>query len=165
MTSTTSGGTAYALATATSTISEICAATTIQSNETSATVTYASQCAPTSIVSSYDGYGIEYLEELNLGGASYDTTTSDAGACCQLCVETYQCATSAWDSTGSESCHLDFVAPDAAGPAGSSGACGNGLLGLYDAGPEHPLSPGAGWYIGTGCGYAEYASAPPDDGT
>lgn len=158
VTSTKYGGTAYTIATATATTSAVCGPT-VNSTTSTTTVTQDARCAPTALVSEYDGFGLEYTNGPTTGGATYKTTASDAGACCQLCVEAEQCAASTWDIRNN-ACTLSF-------PVDSSGhlSCGQGFLVLYDAGPDHPMAPGTGLYVGLGCGSVDYANAPPDDGT
>lgn len=88
------------------------------------------------------------------------TSTSDPSECCQLCAEAASCAASSWDIR-TDQCRLEFPIDSTTGNMN----CGEGLLAYYDAGPDYPMAPGTGLYIGTLCGNVEYGSAAPDDGT
>lgn len=160
ITSTTSGGTAYAIATASTTLPTICGSHTVTPPFLTTTTTMDERCAPTAMASAYNDYGIEWLSDTPTGGATYETNATDASACCQLCAEAYECAVSAWDIR-SGVCKLEFPVNPTSGDLN----CGQGLLGYYQAGPNHPMSPGAGWYVAELCGNAQYGQAKPDDGT
>lgn len=160
ITSTTSDGTAYAIATAYSTTPTKCGDVTVTPTLLTTTVTLDPRCSPSAMTSAYNGYGIEWLSDTPTSGATYQTNTTDSSACCQLCAEAEDCAASAWDiRTGA--CKLEFPVDYSSGEMN----CGEGLLGYYNAGPNHPMSPGAGWFVAQICGNAQYGSAKPDDGT
>ena len=161
VTSTAYSGTAYEVATAIATASAMCGPTANGTGDASTTtVTLDARCAPTAMTSAYSGYGLEYADDVPLGGASYTTSTSDASECCQLCTEAQSCAASSWDvRTGV--CKLEFPTDYDTGEMN----CGEGLLAYYDAGPDHPMAPGTGLWVAAVCGNVEYGSAPPDDGT
>ena len=156
MTSTSYGGTAYAVATASA--SDSCGAQT-------SGATLDSRCAPDALISAAGGrnesaYGLVYADSVPIGGAVYDTTSTDGSQCCQLCVDADQCAASAWDSrTGV--CKLAFPVDPESGDLN----CGEGFLAYYGAGPEHPMAPGSGLYVANVCGDVGFGSAMPDDGT
>ena len=156
------GGSAYVFATGTSTVSAPCGATTVVNNATTSTVTQAAQCAPSALGSEYFGDGVNYLTfSYAFPEAWYDTTASDASSCCQLCADLGNCATSGWDIRTNK-CRLQFgIDGDTAQPV-----CGGlGLYAFVDAGPDHPLPAGAGYYVGALCGTYDYFTEPPDDGT
>ncbi|QIX01241.1 hypothetical protein AMS68_006758 [Peltaster fructicola] len=166
--STTSTGTTYMIATATTKTCQMCGpTTTLASNGTTQpTTTYDARClSPTSAASaaastgSIPTYGFSYLDDHPGGGALFRTTTSNPQACCQLCVEQSGCAGSAWDIRSNE-CRLEF-------PVGSDGnpSCGAAAQAYYDFGPVHPMAPGTGWYLSPVCGRFDIANAKPDDGT
>ena len=165
VTTTSYGGTEYAIATETATYYAVCGPT-LNSTAPAVTTTQDARCAPTALVSAAGGsngsagYGLNYLDNTTGGGATYTTSSSDASACCQLCVEADGCASSAWDIR-SKQCRLEFPVDFNSGQM----SCGSGLLAFYDYGPNHPMAPGTGWWIGTGCGHADYAAAKPDDGS
>ena len=160
-TTTSYGGTTYYVATATATTDALCGPTVNASYPTTTkTVSQDSRCAPTALVSAYNGFGLEYGEDATLGGTAYQTTASDASECCQLCAETENCAASRWDIRN-KVCRLSFpVQYDTGAPS-----CSSPMLMFYDAGPNHPMAPGTGWYVGTICGQVQYANAKPDDGS
>lgn len=152
MTETICSGTTIAVAFASTTVSADCYTKTLDA-----------RCAPSAIISagsaggSNGEFGIEYVQ--GDGGTTYVTSTPDASSCCQLCAEAYKCAQSVWDSA-SDTCTLEF-------PADSESAdlnCGS-LYAYYDAGPDHPLAPGAGLWIAPICGGVGTYQAAPDDGT
>lgn len=150
-------GTTYVVASA--------VATTVPAASCS-TVTRDARCNPAVMVSAAGGtnntqYGLEYKSDVPTSGASYSTTTDDAASCCQLCAEQDAiCSGSAWDvRTGA--CTLEF----AVDPVDGKLNCGESLLAYYDAGPNSPMAPGAGWWVADVCGSAGYGSAAPDDGT
>ncbi|TKA61423.1 hypothetical protein B0A55_10859 [Friedmanniomyces simplex] len=154
VTSTQYGGTAYIIATATTTA----AASSCPTGN--ATTTQDARCAPSALTSAYSGYGLEYASDVPGSGAAYSTTTSDASSCCQLCADTASCAASTWDiRTGV--CKLEFPVDFSTGELN----CGEGALVYYDAGPDHPMAPGTGLFVAQLCGNVEYGSAKPDDGT
>lgn len=164
---TTAEGTSYIIGTAYSTACQLCGPTIEPSGSVSATtMTQDARCAPTAITSAAgqyngsDGFGISYLNPVPLGGATFNVSTSDASACCQLCVQEQGCAASAFDIRTSE-CILMFAVQWDTGIL----SCGQGVLAFYDYGPNHPMEPGTGWYLASGCGYFQTAGAKPDDGS
>ena len=166
--STRYGGTTYSIATSTAIVSAICGpAVNASAPGVSSTVTQDAKCAPSALVSAAGagtsggpGYGLSYLNDVTGGGSTYRTFTNDGSECCQLCVEAEGCSASVWDIR-SKSCRLEFSVSFSNGQLN----CGTGALVFYDYGPDHPMAPGTGWYVGTGCGGVEYAAAKPDDGT
>ncbi|KAI9664068.1 MAG: hypothetical protein M1821_007559 [Bathelium mastoideum] len=163
VTRTYSGGHAYAVATATTTTAVPCGATTITSNATATTTTTQdARCAPSAMMSQYQGYGLNWLEEeIYSDGATYVTTADDASACCQLCADAQDCASSAWDIR-SNACRLQFDVNSSSGEL----ECGQvGVVGMNDYGPLEPMAPGTGWYLAALCGTVEGEPGPPDDGT
>lgn len=160
VTSTKTGGTAYAIGSATTTSATPCGGETVTPTTYTKTVSLDSRCSPSAMVSAYNNFGIQYLSNTPAGGAAYKTNATDASACCQMCAETDECATSAWDIRTGE-CDLQFPV----NPNTGNLNCGQGLLGYYAAGPNHPMSPGTGWYVAELCGNAQFGSAKPDDGT
>lgn len=164
VTSTSYGGTTYtiATATATATVSALCGPT-VNATASTTTTTQDARCAPTALVSAAGGspgYGLSYLNNVPYGGATYQTSTTDGSQCCQLCVEAHGCDASAWDIR-TNICRLEFSVSPTTGQLD----CGEGALVLYDYGPDEPMAPGTGLYIGIGCGNVQYAGAKPDDGS
>ncbi|KAI7495302.1 hypothetical protein KC367_g7443 [Hortaea werneckii] len=162
VTSTSSGGTAYAIATATASMEAKCGPTANSTavNATTSTVTQDARCAPSALTSEYNGYGLDYSDDTTGGGATFETNTTDASTCCQLCAEADSCSASQWDIRNGE-CKLEFpVRYDSGGLS-----CGQGMLVYYNYGPNHPMEPGTGLYVAELCGYASYAAGRPDDGT
>lgn len=163
VTVTTYSGTAYAVASETATITPAAADA---SAAACATVVRDARCKPSAMVSAAGGtnntqYGLVSKSDVPTSGARYSTTTGDASACCQMCAGMDEiCAGSAWDVRTS-ACFLEF----AVDPLSGALDCGESLLAYYDAGPDRPMAPGAGWWVADMCGSAEYGSAPPDDGT
>ncbi|GAB1738169.1 hypothetical protein NU219Hw_g2699t1 [Hortaea werneckii] len=162
VTSTSSGGTAYAIATATATAEAKCGPTANGTaiNATTSTVTQDARCAPSALTSEYNGYGLDYSSDTTGGGATFETNTTDASACCQLCADADRCAASSWDLRTGE-CKLEFPVAYNTGEL----SCGLGMRVFYHYGPAHPMEPGTGLYVAELCGYAGYASSRPDDGT
>ncbi|KAI7314557.1 hypothetical protein KC340_g9319 [Hortaea werneckii] len=163
VTSTSSGFvTAYAIATATATVEAKCGPTANATavNATTATVTQDARCAPSALTSEYNGYGLDYSGDTPAGGATFETNTTDASSCCQLCAEADRCAASSWDLRTGE-CKLEFPITYNTGEL----SCGQGMLVRYHFGPNHPMEPGTGLYVAEVCGTAGYASSRPDDGT
>ncbi|KAK5129684.1 hypothetical protein LTR08_002976 [Meristemomyces frigidus] len=156
VTTTSYGGTTYAIATA-------AAATTTAACAGSANTTVVTQdvrCQPSNLISESNGYGLEYASDVPASGASYATTAGDGSECCQQCADTANCAASSWDSrTGV--CKLEFPVDSNSGELN----CGEGLLAYYDAGPNSPMAPGTGLFVAALCGTVEFGSAAPDDGT
>lgn len=152
VTSTKSDGTTYGVASATTTVSAACAVPT--------TVTQDARCAPAALQSAYNGFGLSYSSDTPTGGAHFTTTATDASACCQLCAEATSCAASLFDIR-TNVCKLEF--PLDYGTTNLN--CGEGALVYYGAGPNNPLAPGVGLYVGTICGNVQYGNAEPDDGT
>lgn len=174
VTSTSTGGTAYAIATAATTMPAMCGPrvnatlSDISSNSTSnatSTTTQDARCAPSALISAAGAsdtssqYGLLWAERTSTG-ATYKTNTTDASACCQLCVEADKCAASAWDIR-SGVCRLEFPVKFGTGEM----SCGLGLQAYYGAGPVKPAKPGSGWYVAEVCGSVAFANAAPDDGT
>lgn len=74
VTSTKTGGRAYAIATDTATTSQaVCGTSTVTGTKTS-TVTQDVRCAPSAMTSAYRGFGLSYKDDVPLSGASYDST-------------------------------------------------------------------------------------------
>lgn len=160
VTSTKSGGTAYAIATATATEEVTCGSETTYPPSYTTTVSMDPKCSPAAMTSAYQGYGLDWLADTPTTGATYNTNTTDASECCQLCATSWQCAASAWDIRTGE-CRLEFPT----NPLTMDMNCGEGMLAYYDAGPSTPMSPGTGWYVAELCGHVNYGSSKPDDGT
>ncbi|OQO05348.1 hypothetical protein B0A48_09116 [Cryoendolithus antarcticus] len=162
---TSTGGKAYTVATATTTLCTACGPTVSATASTSAaTATLDARCAPSSLRSAAGGtdngqFGIQFIGTIT--GAVYSQNTTTASDCCQLCVDAGNCAVSAWDvQTGV--CRLEFTADYSTGKVN----CGNQLvIAYYDAGPSRPMAPGSGLFVGDLCGTVGYFSAKPDDGT
>lgn len=166
VTQTSSGFTAYAIATAIATEPGQCGPTVNAAAPTSlATTTQDARCAPSALISaagaseSSQQYGLLYSEGPS-SGATYRTNTTDASSCCQLCVEADKCAASSWDIRNGE-CRLEFPVSFGSGEL----SCGRGLQAYYNAGPNHPMEPGTGLFVAEVCGTATFANAKPDDGT
>lgn len=152
VTSTSYGGTAYAIATATATTSAMCGPTVNGTGtEAAKTVTMDARCAPSAMTSAYQGYGLVYSSDTPASGAAYVTTADDASQCCQLCAEADSCAASSWDIRTNQ-CRLEFPTDPTTGDLN----CGEGLLAYCDAGPDHPMAPGTGLYVAQVCGNAQY---------
>lgn len=160
VTSTQTGGTAYAIATAFATTTTTCGTTTTTPASLTATVSMDPKCSPAAMTSAYDGYGISWLSDVPASGAVWKTNTSNAEDCCQLCATAWQCAVSAWDIRSGE-CRLEFPTVFTTGQMN----CGEGVLGYYDAGPATPMEPGTGWYVAELCGRANFGASQPDDGS
>nr|POE87781.1 hypothetical protein CFP56_11010 [Quercus suber] len=157
VTQTKSGGHAYVIATVTATASAVCGPTVTSSKTT--TATYDARCAPSAMTSAYRGFGLNYNFAPD-PGAGYRTTAKDAESCCQLCIHAHDCANSAWDIRNN-ACYLSFPVDYNTGALN----CGLGSTLWYDPGPDSPMAPGTGLYVGLGCGSVEYFQSPPDDGT
>ncbi|KAK5108028.1 hypothetical protein LTR62_008863 [Meristemomyces frigidus] len=160
VTSTQYGGTAYAIATSTTTTRAVCGTTSTCTNTASSTVTQDARCAPSALTSAYNGFGLEYASNVPASGAFYATTTDDASQCCQLCAKANKCAASIFDPK-TKNCTLEFPVDFDTGALN----CGEGALVYYGAGPDIPLAPGAGLFVAQLCGNLEFGNAPPDDGT
>lgn len=160
VTSFKTGGKAYAIATDGATTKTTCGSSTVTAVGETATVSLDAKCSPAAMTSAYNGYGISYLSDTPLAGATYQTNTTDASACCQACATSWQCAASAWDIRTGE-CRLEFPVQWDTGVLN----CGQGLLAYYDAGPDSPMSAGTGWYVAELCGKAIYGNTKPDDGS
>lgn len=151
-------GTAYVVASEVATVTPAAAVC--------ATVMRDARCNPAAMVSAAGGvnntqYGLVSKSDVPTSGAKYNTTTSDASSCCQMCADMSDvCSGSAWD-VRTNACFLEF----AVNPLDGELNCGESLLAYYDAGPISPMAPGAGWWVANMCGSAEYGSAKPDDGT
>lgn len=163
ITSISSGGIAYVVATATSTLSTVCGPIMSAQPATTTTMIRDIRCAPTALTSAYSNFGIDWLSDHpGYPGAVYKTTTKDAAECCQICADAHRCSNSAWDIRNNE-CRLEFVVwPH------EEQSCDyerGGLLGYYVWGPNRPMEPGSGWWIGSICGKAQFAGAKPDDGS
>jgi hypothetical protein len=122
--------------------SSICTTTT---GSAKVTTTQHIKCAPTNLISSVDGYGIGQTQ-----GHANETQGladgSDPSACCQLCVDTANCAASE-DDQGAGNCFLWYT---------SSPTCG---LGFEYAKGSKNLAAGAGFLVQSGCGYIEPAAS------
>lgn len=151
-------GTAYVVASESATVT--------RAADACATVVLDARCDPANMISAAGGtnntqYGLVSKSDVPTSGAKYNTTTPDAASCCQMCAEMDDvCSGSAWDVRTS-ACFLEFAVNSVDGELN----CGESLLAYYDAGPNSPMAPGAGWWVANICGSAEYGSAPPDDGT
>lgn len=106
----------------------------------SSTTTQHLKCAPTNLISEVDGYGIGETQ-----GDSSNTRGlapgSDPSACCQLCLDTEDCAASE-DDPDAGNCFLWYTTP----------TCGLGFE--YAAGSQR-LEAGTGFLLQTGCGTIE----------
>ncbi|KAK3115801.1 hypothetical protein LTR53_004478 [Teratosphaeriaceae sp. CCFEE 6253] len=160
VTSTQYGGTAYAIASATTTAEALWCPSANATATAIPTTTLDDRCAPSALTSAYNGFGLEYASDVPAGGASYSTTTTDASSCCQLCANSTNCAASLWDSR-SGACKLEFPVDYSTGELN----CGEGALVYYDAGPNSPMAPGSGLWVAELCGNVQYGNAKPDDGT
>lgn len=165
-TATSSGFTAYAIATSLTSVPGNCGPTVDATSPTStSTVTQDARCAPSAIISAAGvtetsaQFGLAYAYITTTGG-SYLTNTTDASSCCQVCAEAEKCAASSWDIRTGE-CRLAFPVNFESGEL----SCGNGLMAYYGAGPAHPMEPGSGLYVARVCGTATFTNAKPDDGT
>lgn len=111
----------------------------------SSTTTQHLKCAPTNLISEVDGFGIGQTQ-------GDDSTTrgladgTDPSACCQLCLDTEDCAASE-DDPDAGNCFLWYTQP----------SCGLGFK--YSDGYQN-LEPGAGFLLQTGCGTIEATEAP-----
>lgn len=158
VTITTYTGTAYAVASESATVTPAA--------EACATVVRDARCDPLVMISAAGGtnntqYGLISISNVPTSGAAYSATTPDASTCCQMCADMDDiCSGSAWD-VRTNACYLEF----AVNPVDGELNCGESLLAYYDAGPDSPMAPGAGWWVANMCGSAEYGSAAPDDGT
>ncbi|KAF2725965.1 hypothetical protein K431DRAFT_56098 [Polychaeton citri CBS 116435] len=161
VTSTSYGGTAYAMATAVATTAATCGPT-VNGTAPTTTVTRDARCADSAIISQASGFGLDWLNDTpGNPGATYVTTTGDAGECCQICADADSCAGSAWDIR-SGSCRVEF----AVGYDTNELQCGDEAgLAFYNYGPNHPMSPGTGWYVADLCGHWDFANTKPDDGS
>lgn len=159
-TTTTFKGTEHIIATQTATTDSVCGAATTTVATWTSTLSYDKRCAAAQMTVAANGFGIDWLSDVPATGATYETNTDNASDCCQLCAEADKCAASAWDIRNGE-CRLEFPTKWDTGAL----SCGQGLLGYYAAGPNHPMSPGAGWYISEICGFVDFGAAKPDDGT
>jgi len=160
ITSTKTGGKAYAIATASATTTTPCGDSTTTETGATKTITLDARCSPSAMISAYNNFGIEWISDTPGSGATFDTTADNASDCCQMCAEAEKCAASAWDIR-SGVCKLEFPVAYDTGDMN----CGQGLLGYYNAGPNHPMAPGTGYYIAKVCGNAYFGSAKPDDGS
>lgn len=153
-------GTEHVIATETATADATCGDTTETVATWTSTVSLDARCSPAAMTSAANDFGIDYLSDVPASGATFETSADSASSCCQLCAEANKCAASAWDIRSGR-CKLEFPT------AWDTGAlsCGQGLLGYYKFGPNHPMSPGAGWYISEICGSVQFAQEQPDDGT
>ncbi|KXT06921.1 hypothetical protein AC578_7293 [Pseudocercospora eumusae] len=111
----------------------------------SSTTTQHLKCAPTNLISEVDGKGIGQTQgdESNTRGLADGT---DPSACCQLCVDTEDCAASE-DDPDAGNCFLWYSAP----------SCGRGFN--YSVG-SNDLAPGAGFLLQTGCGTIAAVDTP-----
>lgn len=106
----------------------------------SSTTTQHLKCAPTNLISEVDGYGIGETQ-----GDSKNTRGlapgGDPSACCQLCIDTEDCAASE-DDPDAGNCFLWYTTPP----------CG---LGFKYAAGSRKLKAGTGFLLQTGCGTIE----------
>lgn len=160
VTSMTTTGTVHIIATETATTDSVCGDATTTVPAWTSTVSLDARCSPAAMTSAYNGFGIDYLSDVPTTGATYEVTTDSASTCCQLCAEADQCAASAWDIRSGQ-CKLEFPTAYNTGEL----SCGQGLLGYYKFGPNHPMSPGTGWFISEICGFVTFGQEQPDDGT
>ncbi|CZT17692.1 uncharacterized protein RCC_03529 [Ramularia collo-cygni] len=160
ITTTTYRGTEHVIATETATAEAVCGDVTETVPAWTSTVSMDSRCSPAAMIVEGRGFGIDYVTDVPNTGATYETTTDNASICCQLCAETDKCASSGWDIR-SGNCKLEFPTKWDTGEL----SCGLGMMGMYAAGPNHPMSPGAGWYLAELCGRVDLFNAKPDDGT
>ncbi|KAK4544561.1 hypothetical protein LTR36_004133 [Oleoguttula mirabilis] len=113
--STTQSGTQSTMITSgTSTISTVCPTTTYAGSTVS--TTQDRRCAPTNLLSTVEGNGI-YRPTIAAAGATaqYNSSASDASACCQACVDTANCAAGFSESSSLgeiEICALVIASPD-----------------------------------------------------
>ncbi|KAF2864480.1 hypothetical protein K470DRAFT_254120 [Piedraia hortae CBS 480.64] len=159
ITQTKYNGKAYAMASAVATTDAQCGSTNSGLKPTS-TVTMDARCAPSAMTSAYNGFGIDYADNVPAGGATYTATTDDASQCCQLCAESQSCAASSWDIRNHR-CVLEFPVDPNKGTLN----CGEGILAFYNAGPNHPMKPGTGLFVRAMCGDVEFGNTKPDDGS
>lgn len=160
VTSTAYTGTEHVISTETATTDSVCGKATTTIATWTSTVSMDARCSPDAMTVAANGFGIDWLSDVPTTGATYETEADNASICCQLCAEADQCAASAWDIRSGR-CKLEFPTSWDTGEL----SCGQGLLGYYAAGPNHPMSPGAGWYISEICGFVQFGQAKPDDGT
>ncbi|KXT12829.1 hypothetical protein AC579_7617 [Pseudocercospora musae] len=111
----------------------------------SSTTTQHSKCAPTNLISEVDGKGIGQTQgdESNTRGLA---DGADPSACCQLCVDTEDCAASE-DDPDAGNCFLWYTEP----------SCGRGFN--YSVG-SNDIAPGAGFLLQTGCGTIAAVDTP-----
>jgi hypothetical protein len=111
----------------------------------SSTTTQHLKCAPTNLISEVNGYGIGQTQgdETNERGLA---PGSDPSACCQLCIDTEDCAASE-DDPDAGNCFLWYTQP----------TCG---LGFKYSDNNQKLAPGSGFIVQDGCGYIEATEAP-----
>lgn len=111
--------------------SAVCTSTT---GTPSATTTQDIRCAPTNLITTVNGYGIAEVSGWHYALAF----ASDASACCQLCMDTADCAASETDVSAGN-CFL----------WSSNTTCGVGLT-YTDANAD--LAPGSSFVVQAGCG-------------
>lgn len=160
VTSTKSGWTVYAIATAEATPTESCHNVIAGMPAPTFTTTQDARCAPSAMVSAWNGHGLDWQNDTPLSGAHWTTTTDDASRCCQLCADQARCAASSWDIR-TRVCKLEFPVDFASGALN----CGQGLLAFAGVGPLRPMAPGTGLFVAELCGRVEFANAKPDDGS
>ncbi|KAK5130713.1 hypothetical protein LTR08_001743 [Meristemomyces frigidus] len=113
----------------------VCTATT---GKAAATTTQHIKCAPTNLISSVDGYGIGSTQG-NANGTQGLAPGGDPSACCQLCMDTADCA-AVEDDPAAGNCFLWYT---------TSPTCG---LGFEYAKGSSDLAAGAGFLVQSGCG-------------
>lgn len=97
----------------TSTISTVCPTTAYQGSTVS--TTQDQRCAPTNLISTVEGNGIYRPTAIAGSSTHYNYTAVDASACCQVCVDTANCAAgfSELGEAGKvETCALVIASPD-----------------------------------------------------
>ncbi|KAK3386650.1 hypothetical protein B0H63DRAFT_520728 [Podospora didyma] len=139
--------------------------------QTTATETYAAQCAPGNLISERAGYGVavrvlpeQWSFPVGFPGPAVIGIPGleDGSACCQLCADNEGCAASEWRITDGGGCSLYYynkhespvLADIEDGIPGRNRTCGDGVPLEYYA-DEYAL-PGQGSYIQAGCGLLEY---------
>lgn len=135
-----------AVLTSTSTLETACGASTVTGTAVY-TVTQASRCAAAAMTSAAGSHDIVQVDDHPMGGAAGVVDgVKDPSACCQLCLDTEDCAAAA-HLPKSGSCRLEFTSPS---------SCGIGLYGLSGNSEDgNQGEPGTGWWVQGGCGSAE----------
>ncbi|KAF2860118.1 hypothetical protein K470DRAFT_282293 [Piedraia hortae CBS 480.64] len=110
---------------------------TVTQGDSTGTTTQHVKCAPTNMITQVNGKGIGAVQGSSNGTQGL-APGSDPSACCQMCVDTPNCAASE-DDKDAGNCFLWYTSP----------SCGLALS--YSPGGKN-LSPGTGFFIQTGCG-------------